>query len=109
MLSQHLQVMIYQFRPRDGRPVAGDDGVNVQVQSLELHKRTLVFVDIGKCQIAKMFLEDGAGIEHLFPGKINEDVVWRVRRPQIQGLYVSLLKLEVSRIGDRGQHQRNTG
>ena len=57
--------MVYQLRSMNGRPVTGDDGVNVQMQLLEFQERMLVFPDIGKRQITKMPFEDGAGIEYL--------------------------------------------
>ena len=72
-----------------------DDLLDVEMKFLKLLQCPGIFLEIGKRQVAKVFLQNRAGVEHFLFGKINEDVVGVVGRPEIEALDSTSLQFEV--------------
>lgn len=59
-------------------------------------KSNWVRFHIGFGHVSEMLLKDGAGVEHFFFGKVDEDIARRVRRANIKAANTPILKLEIT-------------
>src|SRR5690348_7398404 len=72
MFLQHSQIPVDEIRTVNRRPMAGDDRSDPQVHPLEAVQRIRICPQVGVRQVSKVWLENGAGIEHLLARKVDE-------------------------------------
>ena len=55
--------------------MAGNDLINLEMKLPEFFKCLGIFLEISKREVAKVFLQNRAGVQNLLLGKVNEDIV----------------------------------